>query len=255
MLPDFKCIIIDDEPKAIELLQQRLKLLFPDVRILGAFAEWQKGYEAIRSQKIDLLFLDVSMPEKSGIDFLKLFPKTDFDVIFVTAHSQFAVDAIKFSASGYVLKPIDDYELSFAVNKVIEKRKFQAESGNAKPGDNKEKTKIGIPNPKGIDYLNAGEILYFESVNKYTKVVTKDHSLLSSYNLGEFKKLIDERIFFQVHRSYIVNLYKIKRYEISGTLIMEDNMQIPVSRNVRTEFMSVFGAISKTVGFKGRDYE
>lgn len=250
---DFKCVIIDDEPKAIELLQQRLKLLFPDIHVLGAFTEWQKGFEVIRSQKINLLFLDVSMPEKSGIDFLKLFPKIDFDVIFVTAHSQFAVDAIKFSASGYVLKPVDDYELSFAVNKVMEKRKMMAETAGGKSAEGKEKTKIGIPNPKGIDYLNAGDILYFESVNKYTKVVTRDHSLLSSYNLGEFRKLIDEQIFFQVHRSYIVNLHKIKRYEISGTLIMEDNMQIPVSRNVRNEFLSVFGAISKTVGLKGRD--
>lgn len=244
---DFRCIIIDDEPKAIELLKRRLQLLFPNVQVVNTYTQWEDAYEAILNTPIDLLFLDVSMPEKTGVDFLKLFPKLPFQVIFVTAHTQFAVEAIKFSASGYVLKPVDDYELSFAVNKALDRARTSKEPP---PASKDNFAKIGIPNPKGIDYINADDILYFESVNKYTKVVTMSHSLLSSYNLGEFKKLVEPPFFIQVHRSFIINLRKVKRYETSGNLVMEDDTAIPVSRSVRNEFLQAFNSISRTVGLK-----
>lgn len=256
MLPEIRCIIIDDEPKANELLQERLSILFPNIQIKGSFTDWRKGLEILRGEAIDLLFLDVSMPEKSGIDFLKLFPSIPFQVIFVTAHSEFALQAIKFSAAGYVLKPVDDYELSFAVNKALENIKGTNHSSKVSHHQGGNNTvKIGIPNIKGIDYLNADDILYFESVNKYTKVVTKQTSIMSSYNLGEFKKVIDEKAFYQVHRSYIVNIHHIKRYEIAGVLIMDDNMQIPVSKNIRTDFVNMFNTINRTAGFKQKDAE
>ena len=262
MLRDIKCIIIDDEPKAIDLVRQRLNILFPDIEVAGTFTEWEKGLDALKNTSIDILFLDISMPQKSGLDLLKLFPKINFQVIFITAHSNFAVDAIKFSAVGYVLKPIDDYELSFAVNKALER--INANSAPVIPaadpaGNNKQMSggsiKIGIPNLKGIDYINSEDILYFESVNKYTKVVTREHSLLSSYNLGEFKKLVENDHFFQVHRSYVINLLRVRRYETSGTVVMEDNMQIPVAKTIRTEFLNLFSTITRTVGLKSRDID
>lgn len=244
MLPDIKCFIIDDEPKAIDVLSERLKLLFPGVQVVGSYTDWKMGLEALRTTPVDLLFLDVSMPEKTGVDFLKLFPSMSFQVIFVTAHSEFAMEAIKFSATGYVLKPIDDYELSFAVNKALERMKG---AKVVQPANN-NKRKIGIPNIKGIDYLNIDDILYFESVNKYTKVVTKEYSIMSSYNLGEFRKIIDDSVFFQVHRSYVVNLNHVVRYEISGSILMEDNMQIPVSKSVRNDFVGLFNKITRGGG-------
>jgi two-component system LytT family response regulator len=256
MQPEIKAIIIDDEPKAIDILQQRLHILFPDIEITGTYTEWRKGYEALRLSPPQLLFLDISMPEKNGVELLKLFPSIRFQVIFITAHSGFAVEAIKFSAAGYVLKPIDDYELSFAVNKATDRiREKSADIPAAMPPATNNALKIGIPNAKGIDYLNADNILYFESINKYTKVVTRDYSILSSYNLGEFKKIVDDRVFFQVHRSYIVNLKHIKRYETSGMLTMEDNMQIPVAKGIRTDFMSAFSKISRTAGLKNKETE
>src|SRR5690606_17583964 len=108
MLPDIRCVIIDDEPKAIELLKERIKILFPSLLVEHTFTDWKKGIEFLRANSADLLFLDVSMPQKSGIDFLRLFPDFTFQVIFITAHSEFALHAIKLSAIGYVLKPIDD---------------------------------------------------------------------------------------------------------------------------------------------------
>ena len=136
MLSDVKCVIIDDEPKLIELLQKRLKLLFPRLKVLNAFTRWEEGVEYMREYNIDLLFLDVSMPGKTGVDFLKLFPQRDFEVIFITAHAKYAVDAIKLSALGYVLKPVDDEELSFAVNKFFDKKN---KGGGAEKNNSKTK--------------------------------------------------------------------------------------------------------------------
>lgn len=254
MSPEIKCIIIDDETKAIELLSERLKLLFPQINIIGTFNDWKNGFEKLRTDPVDILFLDVSMPEKSGLDFLKLFSSIPFQVIFITAHDEFAIQAIKFSAVGYVLKPIDDYELSFAVNKALER------INNTQPKINSEAKqpqplKIGVPNVKGIDYLRPEDILYFESVNKYTKVVTKDYSIMSSYNLAEFRKIVDASLFIQVHRSFLVNIQHIKRYETNGVLIMEDNMEIPVARNFRNDFVNEFNKIGRVAGSKGKDAE
>lgn len=250
MSPDINCIIIDDEPKAIDLLEKRLAVLFPALHIAGKYTQWKDGMEAIRENAPDILFLDISMPEKSGIDFLKLFPSIPFQVIFITAHSEFALQAIKFSAAGYVLKPIDDYELSFAVNKALERIKDKPAAKEpvtqTNNNHNHNARKIGIPNIKGVDYLNPDDILYFESVNKYTKVVTKNYSIMSSYNLGAYRKILDEQVFYSVHRSYIANMNHIKSYQTSGMLIMDDNMQIPVARSVRADFLSVFNQISRT---------
>lgn len=257
MLPEITCIIIDDEQKAIDLLVHRLSILYPNINILGKYTEWSKGLEMLRTRRVDLLFLDVSMPEKTGIDLLKLIPNITAQIIFITAHSEFALDAIKLSAVGYVLKPIDDYELSFAINKAIDRIKSRNSIMATATANNNANnpSKIGIPNPKGIDYLNIEDILYFESVNKYTKVVTKTFSVISSYNLAEFKKIVNSNDFLQVHRSFIVNLHHIKRYETSGMLTMDDNMQIPVSKNFKTEFTTAFSKISRTAGFKGKENE
>lgn len=249
MSHSINCVIIDDEIKGIEVLTMRLNTIFPDLNIVGSYTDWKVGMETLKRSKIDLLFLDISMPGKNGLDILKLFHDVSFEVIFVTAYSEYAIDAIRHSAAGYVLKPIDDFELSFAVNKVLEKfNKDNLQQLNAWHNTNIQK--IGIPNVKGIDYVNADEILYCESINKYTKIVMKTHSIVSSYNLGEFKKIMDNRTFFNVHRSYLVNLHFIKRYESNGVLIMEDNMQIPVSKSVRTELLNIFNKISRTAGLK-----
>lgn len=250
MKRNFSCIIVDDEPNAIDLLQSRLRLLFPDAIVADTFVKWDDALTTLKNSDVDIVFLDISMPEKSGIDFLKLFTDYSFQVVFITAHTEFALQAIKFSAAGYVLKPIDDYELTFAINKALANISSKT---TIKAENNSSKMKIGIPNTKGVDYLNADEILYFESVNKYTKVVTNKYSIMSSYNLGEFKKILNENTFFQAHRSYIVNLYKIKRYETSGVLVMDDNMQIPVSKTIRNEFIDEFSRISRTAGLKSKD--
>lgn len=240
MNSNYTCVIVDDEQDAIDLLSYRMALLFDNITIADAFTNWEDAFKAMRKNKYDMLFLDVSMPGKSGFDLLKLLPDLESEIIFVTAHDNYALNAFSFAATGYVLKPIDDTKLSAAINKSIERINHKTLASQSKTTPAKTNDKIGIPKNHGIDYISITDILYLESVNKCTQIITATSKYTSSANIGTFRYLVDNHPFFQVHRSYIVNLNCILRYQSSGTVIMQDKKEIPVSRNTKQDFLKLF---------------
>jgi two-component system LytT family response regulator len=237
---NYTCILVDDEQDAIDLLSDKLEHLYKNIRITGAFLTWENALNALRVEKCDLLLMDISMPGKNSIDLLKLLPNLDSEIIFVTAYDNYALDAFAFSTSGYLLKPVNDTDLSFAINKAIERIQNKKLAKQVKPSSTQLNDKIGIPNNHGIDYVSINDIYYLESANKCTKVVTAKSEFISSINIGNFKFLVDNHFFFQVHRAYIINLNCITRYESSGMAIMANKKEIPVSRNVKNEFLKIF---------------
>jgi len=245
MTNKFTCIIVDDEYKAIELLKDSLKYLYPNIEITGTYTNWVAALEALRSHHCDIFFTDISMPGKNGMELLRLVPEIESEIIFITAHSDYALNAFKFSAAGYILKPIDDAELRLAVDKAIERIRYKKIATKSSASSYPVNPKIGIPNNKGIDYIDVNEIIYFETVNKYTKVVTKSYELLSSYNLGRFKELVEDKLFYQIHRSYIVNLNCVKRYESPGIVVMSNNKEIPVSKAIKEDFLKIFTTVTR----------
>ena len=242
MATNFTCIIVDDEQDAVELLSDRINHLFKNITISGTYLNWKEALEALREQNCDLVLLDISMPGKNAIDLLKLLPDLGSEIIFVTAHEEYALDAFSFSASGYLLKPVDDAELYAAVNKAIVRIQHKKLARQGANPSSHVSDKIGIPNNHGIDYVNISDILYLESTNKCTRIVTAKAGYISSLNLGRFQYLVENHSFFQVHRSYIVNLNSILRYETSGLIIMSNKAEIPVSRSVKNEFLKIFNS-------------
>jgi two-component system, LytTR family, response regulator len=240
MTEHFSCIIVDDEPMAIELLTEQLGHLYKNMQIVACCANWEDALTQIRAQKFDLLFMDISIPGKTGIDILKLVPPVAAEIIFITAHEQYAVEAFRFSATGYLLKPVSDAELAQVVNvaidRIINKRAAQGASNIAVA----KSDKIGIPNKNGIDYLNTNDILYLESVNKCTKIVTTSKEYMSLSPLLKFHTLTETHNFLQVHRSFIVNLNCILRYESSGLIIMSNKSDIPLARSFKSDFLLRF---------------
>ncbi len=234
------CMIVDDEQDAIDLLVSNLNDIYPSVAIAGTYQSWKDALTALRAQQPDILFLDISMPGKNGMDMLKLLPVIECEIIFTTAFSEYALDAFQFFATGYLLKPIDDMELASAIEKAVERVRHRRIVGAPSQGQ-----KLGIPNRKGIDYVNLHDILYLESVNKYTKVITAEAELLSPHNIGTFKKLVESDFFFPVHRSYIINVNYMVRYESEGFVIMTDKKEIPVARAVREDFLARFITVTK----------
>lgn len=239
----FTCIIVDDEPQAIDLLADMLAELYPDILVEATYTKWSKALDGIRHHQPDLVFMDIAMQGKTGIDLVKCLPGTRGEVIFITAYSDHALDAFRVSAAGYILKPVDEAELVKTVDKALERitdKKRASRNGN--PAMHVQ-NKIGIPSNNAIDYINTDDIIYLEAVSSYTNVFTPGKKIISSYNLQKFKQTLDDTLFYQVHRSYIINLNYVKRYENIGMLIMTSDAEIPVSKNVREDFLKLFNRV------------
>ena len=225
------CIITDDEPKMVELLSDILTELYPEITILGEYTDWRAALAGIKRDKPDILFMDISMPEKSGFDLLELISDKRFEVIFVTAHTEYAIDAFNFDVCGYILKPINDKLLAKAVDRAIgrieTKRKAFTVNTDIK------NYRIGIPDDSG------------ETSNRYTKVVTTEAEILSSYNIGRYQEILTYNIFYQIHRSFIININHVNRYDTTGFVIMNNGTEIPVSRKNKDEFLQLFNRISR----------
>jgi len=234
----YRCIIIDDEPKAIALLSDSLRDLYPEMNIVGSYTFWKDALSALRTNNFDIIFLDISMPQKTGMDLLQLVPGLKSEIIFITAFPDHALEAFNFSAAGYILKPVRDAKLIKAVDKAIEHIRFKRLANERESQSVLMQGKIAIPNNKGLDYVDLNDIIFLEATARYTRIIKKDKELLSSYSIGRFKELLEGYSFYQVHRSYIVNLNCIQRYESIGIVIMSDGSEIPVAKNNREEFLS-----------------
>lgn len=241
MKNNITCIIVDDEPWAIGLLEESLSSLYSNLEIIKKCTSWNDALLFLRTTECDLIFIDIMMPGKSGIDMLTLLPRLKAELIFVTAHTEYALKALKFHPTGYVLKPIDEQDLVIAVDKAIErithKKKAQmlAQQGQ----------KIGIPNTKGVDYLNVDDILYLEAINNCTKVAHTTGVVTSSYPLNKFQSVLEKYNFYKVHRSFIVNTNHVRKYVADGSIFMSDGYEIPISKNVRENFLKQFEKISR----------
>lgn len=238
----YACVIVDDEPKAISLLKEMLQIVNPSLQVVSEYTSWNKALEGLRQDTFDLLFLDISMQGRNGMDLLRCMPDLEAEVIFVTAHSDYALDAFRLSASGYLLKPINEIELAVTLNKALERIDYKKASQNERY--NTMNNKIGISGNHAISYVDISDIVHLEAFNSYTRVHTNKETIVSSYNLGRFKELLPAPPFFQVHRSFMVNLNYIKQYKPSGSVIMDNSTEIPISKNVREEFLSVFKIVA-----------
>jgi two-component system LytT family response regulator len=244
MTDTFTYIVIDDESKAIILLNRLISQYFPNLKMIDSCTAWDDGFRILKKDEADLVFIDILMPHKTGLDLLKLTPQINAEIIFVTAYEEHALEAFNFAPSGYLLKPIDDARLISVVEKTIRRvhHKKIAEGFNAEKNE-RQKRKICIHNNKGVDYVAIDDVLYFEATFRCTKVVTKNKAYLSSSNLGKFKELLADFNFYTVHRSYIVNIDRIIRYENSRTIIFENGDEIPVSKDIREGFLKIFNMV------------
>jgi two-component system LytT family response regulator len=239
MVDKFTCLIVDDEQDAIDLLKSRIELLYDNIIVKDSFQTWQDALHALRNNTYDIVFMDVSIPGKTGFDILNLVHNLEAEIIFVTAHENFALKAFSVAASGYVLKPIDDNDLTAAIEICFKRIKNKHSFDTKKNTNYKLSDKIGIPSNYGIDYVNIKDVLYLESVNKCTQIITENNKYTTTHNIGTYKYLADQHSFFLVHRSFLVNLDYILRYESSGILIMKDKREVPVARNIKAELLKI----------------
>lgn len=238
-------IIIDDEPHAVAVLENLLSAHCPTVVIAGKARDVKEGLQLIEQLKPDLIFLDIVMPRASGFDLVQQLPaEHSLEIVFVTSFDEFALDAIRCCALAYIIKPIQTDELVKAVHLAsqrigqrvsYERSQALIHNLNSQQVDNK---RIGIPNEKGLEFVVVGNIIRCEGLDGCTRIVLKESkSIISSYNIGEFRKLLAYDHFFTVHKSHLINLNEIIRYDREGTILMRDQQAVPVSRRRRQEFL------------------
>lgn len=232
-------IIIDDEPKSIQTLTLLLAHYHQEVVVLDTAGSVASGLAAIEAHKdqIDLLFVDIQMPDGDGFTLLQRLPDIRFRIIFTTAYDQYAIRAIRFSALDYLLKPINNVELGAALDKYLELRKTEQRPAAIDHFRQalQQKTvfdKLAVPTLNEILFLRIAQILYMKSNNNYTTIFFENgQQVLSSRNIGHYEELLEEHQFFRVHNSFLVNLKKVERFIKSknGMLEIEGGTTILVS--------------------------
>lgn len=220
-----KCVVVDDEPLAITILEGYLKKI-SYVEIIGKFDSAIPVYEFLKQNSVDLIFLDIEMPNISGIDFLKSLPVIP-SVIFTTANKNYAIDGFDLNIEDYILKPITFERLLKSVNRVYESLKPIEDTTKESDEylylkENKKMVKVYFKN-----------ILYIESIKDYVKVVTTCKTVVTKQQLNYFETILENKKFLRIHRSFIVSTNKIDAYSLSGIDI--GNTELPIGRKYKED--------------------
>lgn len=242
-----RSLIIDDEQHCIDRLINLLNTFHEKLfEIVGSATSVDNGIKAINLLKPDLVFLDVQIDDKTGFDLLRSLPVIDFAIIFTTAFEKFAIQAIKFSAIDYLLKPVDEDDLNLALLKVtndISKKlssdKIDILLQNTLKSNSIPK-KIIVSTINSLEFLDISNIIRFQSDINYTTIYTKDkQKLVVAKTLKEFEELLADYSFFRIHNSHIINLAFIKSYNKGkgGSVVLTDGTEIEVSSRRKDDFL------------------
>lgn len=238
-------VIIDDEITVRNAISSLLGEHFPGIRIMASAGTIEEGYDAVVKHKPDLLFLDIELPDGTGFDLIKRFPRITFQIIFVTGHQEYALDAIKVSALDYVLKPVDTDELRRAVEKagkVINNEdqmiKFQALNENLQ--GKKVLKRIILHTSDHLQLISVSDIIRAEADSNYTTFSLADGKhILVSRTLKEYENLLSASGMIRVHQSHLVNINYIDRFvkKDGGYLLLKGGTKIPVSPNLKKQVL------------------
>ncbi len=242
----FTCILIDDEPQALEYLEKLIKRYLPTrLRVLQKCESLLQGIEAIKKHHPDLVFLDINMPQEKGMQIYNHFDHIDFEIIFTTAYKEFMIDALRKEAHDYLLKPVHYVDLIDSINRFSKKfeqqtaeKDLQKKIALLQQDLNNYGKKIAIPDQKGYIFQNTNNIMYGFAQSNYTEIHTLDgKKIVVSKTLKAVEELLAQENFFRIHKSYLVNLSKIVKYHKSEGYFVElsNGIQLPVStRNKNT---------------------
>jgi two-component system LytT family response regulator len=233
-----KAIIIEDEPNSRELLSNMLRNYCDNVEVLGEANDVASGISLIASKRPELVFMDIEMPGGTGFDILNKTTNIPYSVIFITGYDQYAIKAIKHAALDYLLKPIDlkaaqqeptaSMQVRF-LNNVFPKKEVPIEQ-------------IVLPGRNHYDILELDQIIYLEAQGNYVLFHMENNSpKLSSRSLSHYEQLLPPDLFFRIHKSYIVSLKKVIRYEKgrTGTLSMLDGNILDIAARRKSTFVQL----------------
>jgi len=229
------CIIIDDEPLAIKVIEKHLSMM-DGFQVLATFESALPVYGFLQNNSVDLVFLDIEMPNLSGFNFLNSLTHKP-QVIITTAHRQYALESYEYEIADYLLKPISFERFLKAISKLRKAPIQSASSLQFIPGLEKHKKEeyTFIKVDRRNIRIAYNDILYIESIKNHVKFVLTDSNYITLINLQEIQNRIDPNKFIRVHKSYIIALSKIQSY--NGANIQINDHYIPIGRNYKLNFI------------------
>lgn len=240
-----RSVIVEDDINAADLLKALLNQHFGNIEIISICNSVQNSVNLINSEKPDLIFLDIELPDGYGFDVINQVNYRQFDVIFITAFNQYAVKAFEFAALHYLLKPVNLKSLTVALERFRHKvslKELEKKLDVLENNISQKISRIMLPTGSGMEVLDLDEIIRCEADDNYTVIYLKDKKyILITKNLSNMEKILSDNGFFRVHRKFIININYIKKFiknKKNPTVILRDGAEIPISEQRYNDFVS-----------------
>jgi two-component system LytT family response regulator len=234
-----RCLVVDDEPPAREIIRRYVQEI-PTLQLMGECSNAIQVLTVLQQQPIDLLFLDIRMPQLNGTDFIKTL-KNPPKVIFTTAFSEYALEGYELDVVDYLMKPIRFDRFLKAVNKAYPLNAFPATGKPVAPGISEEKKNesfVYFRADRKMVKVMLDDILYIESMKDYIKVFTVKGAIITKQSISSVEAMLPDKLFVRTHRSFIVSINKIKSF--TNELVEIDKTDIPIGKLFRNGVMKVF---------------
>jgi two-component system, LytTR family, response regulator len=250
MMQKLKVIIIDDETSSRNTLRQKISKYCKELEVITECENGETGIEAIDRGQPDIVFLDVEMPRMNGFVMLQNIKNRDFELIFTTAYDHYAIQAIRYSALDYLVKPIDVEDLKAATARAIEKRKQHSPNERMETflhnllDEKNTHNRIAIPSMEGFQFVDTADIIFLEAESNYTIIYTRSIPKITvSKTLKDFEDLLPQQIFVRIHHSHIINKNHVQKYirGEGGQVVMSNGKTLDVARRKKEEFMKAIG--------------
>jgi len=235
-----RTILVDDEPRGLNTLKKLLQEYCPEIKVIAECTDADTAKDKIELLEPQLAFLDISLPGKTSFDLLSELDKINFEIIFVTAHNEYALDAFHYSAIDYLMKPIDEDKLIDAVRRAVKRVAMNSVNNNVstllhnlQKAQVPQEMKLCIPSLKGFQVVELKDILYCEASGSYTNFFFVDkHSICTAKTIHDYEDLLEDAGFVRIHKSFLVNLLHVKEYlrGEGGSVILSNGHEVEVAR-------------------------
>ena len=241
-----KVLLIDDEQRATDALRMMIVKTIPEIDEVMVCNDARQAAEKIHQFQPGLVFLDIQMPHLNGFEVLEKIPNKNFKIVFTTAYNEYAIQAIRYSAFDYLLKPVDIEELQAAVHRFLEGQEDYRQQYDLlknimhnMSAPSAEDFRLALPTREGVHFLQPQDIVRCEAIGNYTKFYTPSgKSYLISKTLGEYDILLTPQQFIRTHKSHLVNKRYISFIDHDGFAVLKDNSKVEVSRRRKEEVMA-----------------
>ncbi len=250
-------ILIDDEVNSRNALLKKISSNCPSIQIVAQCNDAEEGIMAIEKYQPQVVFLDIEMPRMNGFAMLEKIKNKHFNIVFTTAYNQYAINAIKFGAFDYLVKPIDVEDLIVVSKKLEEQKQYLHNSerldillNQISPNNKSTIQKIAIATQTGLEFIPIDSIVYLEAIGNYTQLhFTDGKKLMASKTLKEFEDLLEQHSFFRIHNASLVNLVFVKKYikGDGGQVQLSNDLILDVARRRKEELVEMLIKIAPKI--------